>query len=78
MNTYTYDLLYFHLYLLSLDFKTVYPLVVYKYPSTYMYPSLLHKMAPFCMNTAKKSSGGEPLDPPFKHNCFKAYYTHKY
>ena len=29
-----------------------------------MYPSLLHKMAPFCMNTAKKSSGGGPLDPP--------------
>ena len=53
-----------HLYLLSLDFKTVYPLVVSKYPSTYMYPSLLHKMAPFCMNTTKKSSGGRHLDPP--------------
>ena len=23
-----------------------------------MYPSLLHKMAQFCMNIAKKSSGG--------------------
>ena len=68
-----------HLYLLSLDFKTVYPLVVSKYPSTYMYPSLLHKMAPFCMNTTKKSSGGRHLDPPpFKHNSFKSYYTHKY
>ena len=33
-----------------------------------MYPSLLHKMAPFCMNTAKKSSAGGPPDPhPFKH-----------
>ena len=29
-----------------------------------MYPSLLHKMVPFCMNTAKKISGGVPLDPP--------------
>ena len=28
-----------------------------------MYSSLLHKMAQFCMNTAKKSSGGGPLDP---------------
>ena len=43
----TYEhFLYLHLYLLSLDFKTVYPLVVKKYPSstitqmyfqTYMY-----------------------------------------
>ena len=53
-----------HLYLLSLDFKTVYPLVVSKYPSTYMYPSLLHNMAPLCMNTTKKSFGGRYLDPP--------------
>ena len=30
------------------------------------------------MNTAKKSSGGGPLDPPFKHNSFRSYYTHKY
>ena len=29
-----------------------------------MYPSLLHKMAPFCMKTAKKTSGGPPLDSP--------------
>ena len=29
-----------------------------------MYPSLLHKMVPFCMNTAKKSFGGGPLDLP--------------
>ena len=47
--------------------------------SYYMYPALLHKMAPFCMNTAKKSSGGGPLDPPpFKQNSFRSYYTHKY
>ena len=32
--------------------------------SQYMYPSLLHKMAPFCMNTTKKSSGEGPLHPP--------------
>ena len=32
--------------------------------SWYMYPLLLHKMAPFCMNTAKKISGWGPLDPP--------------
>ena len=25
--------------------------------------ALLHKMAPFCMNTAKKTSGGGSLDP---------------
>ena len=30
------------------------------------------------MNTAKKSSGGGPLDPPFKHNSFRSYCTHKY
>ena len=29
-----------------------------------MYPTLLHKMAPFCMNTTKKSPGGRHLDPP--------------
>ena len=29
-----------------------------------MYPSLLHKMAQFCMNTAKKSSGGRTPRPP--------------
>ena len=29
------------------------------------------------MNTAKKVSGGGPLDP-FKQNSFRSYYTHKY
>ena len=42
-----------------------------------MYPSLLHQMAPFCMNAAKKSSGGGPPRPPFKQNSFRSYYTHK-
>ena len=29
------------------------------------------------MNTAKKSSGGGPLDP-LQTNSFRSYYTHKY
>ena len=44
-----------------------------------MYPSFLHNMAPFCMNTTKKSSGGGPIDPPpFKQYSFRSYYTHTY
>ena len=42
-----------------------------------LYPSLLHKMAPLCMNTAKKNSGQDPQSP-FKQNSFISYYTHKY
>ena len=44
----------------------------------YMYPSLLHKIAPFCMNTAKKEFWGRTPRSPFKQNCFRSYYTHKY
>ena len=29
-----------------------------------MFPSLLHKMAQYCMNTAKESSGGRTPRPP--------------
>ena len=44
-----------------------------------MYPSLLHKMAPFCMNTAKKSYGGGPLDPPSNTTLLDPIIrTHKY
>ena len=56
------SVLYIHLYLLSLEFKTV-TLLLFHNILVHV-RILLHKMAPFCMNTAKNSSGGGPLDPP--------------
>ena len=63
MNTYTYDFVYNTSLFIITRFQNNLPSCCFII-SQYMYQSLLHKMAPFCMNTAKKSSGGGPLDPP--------------
>ena len=63
MNTYTYDFVYYTSLFIYNRFQNSLPSCCFII-SQYMYPSLLHKMAPFSIDTAKKSSGGGPLDPP--------------